>query len=121
MAIIRYWTTLQDIEDAGAETIWYSVATCWWTHRPENVYQHPADGLPCDPRGGMLMMSPSRVFLDNAEANPDHYGRNGLDALMAAHHDNCVVSADDSRNTCLRSWDEYNDLLEEKGAAVDHA
>ena len=26
-------TTLQEIKDAAPETIWYSVQTCWWTHK----------------------------------------------------------------------------------------
>ena len=104
-------TTLQEIKHAAPETIWYSVHTCWWTHRSTDLRKLP-NGLPCDPRGGVLMMDEGQSFLTSAEANPDHYGKHGLAAFIASHNDNCVVSSDDHRNTCLRSWQEYNDLLD---------
>ena len=109
---IRKQITLEEIKAARPETIWYSVATSWWTHRNTDLRSHRDHGLPCDPRGGMLMMGPAGAFLADAEANPEHFGPHGLDALMAAHNDNCVVSESDSRNTCLRTWQEYNDLLD---------
>ena len=112
MPQIRGLTTLEDVRSAEPKTIWYSVRTCWWTHRETDLRIHPkGGGLPCDPRGGMLMMSDAKGFLSDAEANPSRYGKHGLAAFMAAHNDNCVVSSSDSRNICLESWQEYNDLL----------
>ena len=71
--------------------------------------------LPCDPRGGMLMETPDpEAFLAAAEENSEAYGEHGLDAFIAAHNDNCVVSPTDHRNTCLRTWAEYNALLATK-------
>ena len=62
------------------------------------------------------MMGNARGFIGGAEARPEHYGKHGLAAFMAAHNDNCVVSGQGSRQTCLRTWDEYNDLLDRKEA-----
>ena len=104
--------TLEDIKKSDPETIWYSFNTCWWTHRSADICTHPKHGLTCDPRGGMLLEIPAKDFIDNAESNPSHYGKHGLDAFMASHNDNCVVSYDDHRSTCLQTWDEYNHLLD---------
>ena len=106
-------TTLEDIKAEAPGTIWHSVNTCWWTHRSGDLcsVDNKPDGLPCDPRGGMLMMADGGEFLAGAEARPDFYGEHGLDAFIAAHNDNCVVSRSDHRSTCLRTWEEYNDLL----------
>ena len=111
MAHIVKRTTLEDVKLAEPDTIWYSVNTCWWTHRQSDLRQHTS-GLPCDPRGGMLMMAGADSFFDVAEGNPGHYGEHGLDALIAAHNDNCVVAPDDLRSTCLRTWPEYNEALD---------
>ena len=51
-------------------------------------------------------------FIRAAEERPEAYGRHGLLAFLAAHNANCVVSAEDSRSTCLRTWDEYNAVLD---------
>ena len=105
-------TTLEEIKAAAPRTIWWSVSTCWWTHRAEDLYWGDSPtGLPCDPRGGMLMMGDASGFLAHAETNPSFYGSHGLDAFIAAHNDNCVVSLADRRTACLRTWQEYNDLL----------
>lgn len=115
MPHIREETTLEDVKGDNPETIWYSYRSCWWTHRASDLRTHPSgNGLPCDPRGGVLLMNDASGFLSAAESNPDHYGRHGLRAFMAAHNDNCVISAEDSRNTCLNSWDEYNDWIDFK-------
>ena len=117
MAHIVKRTTFEDVVAACPDTIWYSYRTCWWTHRAEDLRQLPPkvegeSGLPCDPRGGVLMMVSASALLDNAQANPELYGKHGLAAFMAAHNDNCVVSFRDMRNTCLETWQEYNDLLD---------
>ena len=104
--------TLQEIRDAEPEAIYCGFRSCWWTHRSADLYLLPG-GLPCDPRGGVLMTyTDAQEFLDRAEAHPELYGRNGLEALLAAHHDNCVVSPANHTSTCLRTWDEMNDLLD---------
>ena len=113
MAVIIKATTLEDVRRDKPDTIFFSVNTCWWTHRRQDLRQIQGSGLPCDPRGGMLMETPDpEAFLKAAEEEPETYGKHGLDAFVAAHNDNCVVSPVDRRNTCLRTWEEYNDLLD---------
>ena len=113
MPHIRQQITLAQVIDAEPDTIYYGVNTCWWTHREEDLRAKGGEnGLPCDPRGGMLMMAKGRDFLEAAIENRAHYGKYGLDALMAAHNDNCIVAPFDARNTCLETWQEYNDLLD---------
>ena len=123
--VLRQTTSLEEIErEIGAEApgkaiIWYSVNTCWWTHRQTDLREHPSSSLPCDPRGGMLMMTEpggAQAFLDQAKANPGHYGRHGLDAFLAAHNDNCLVSDEEPWPTCLRTWEEYNALLDKEAS-----
>lgn len=111
MAFIKVVTTWEDVKAAAPETIWYGFNTCWWTHRNSDL-RTKDNGLPCDPRGGMLLMCDAADFFAQAEANPAHYGKHGLDALVAAHNDNCVVSFRDFRQTCLEHWTEYNELLD---------
>ena len=86
MAHIRKMITLEQVKDANAETIYYGYHTCWWTHRRTDLRVLP-NGLPCDPRGGVLMEGDAKAFLANAERNAlaSHYGRHGMDAFMAAH------------------------------------
>lgn len=105
--------TLADVRAAKPEMIFYSVNTCWWTHDPRHLCRHPT-GLPCDPRGGMLMQTdkPER-FLASAAKNPTHYGRHGLRAFEAAHHENVQVSESDVRATCFKEWEDYNRLIDE--------
>lgn len=112
---IRERTTLADVIAAEPDTIYYGFHTCWWTHREEDVRIKPKNDLPCDPRGGMLMMTPGSKFLAAAMLNPGQYGKHGLDALMAAHNDNCIVTPFDNREACLETWREYNDLLDQQG------
>lgn len=117
MPYIRNKTTIEDVRRDTPQSIWYSMTTCWWTHRVSDLLTHVGSGLPCDPRGGMLMRTDNvSGFLGTAEVFPGHYGEHGLDAFIAAHHDNCIVDRDDPRNTCLRTWDEYNELLDTQAA-----
>ena len=115
MAHIIRRTTLEDVKEDTPPTIWYSVKTCWWTHRQSDLRSTGVYQLPCDPRGGMLMMTGAPGFLADAEANPGHYGRHGMAAFMAAHNDNCTVSVSPSAQevpTCLDTWEAYNFLLD---------
>ena len=108
-------TTLDDVYADRPDTIWYSVNTCWWTHRNTDLRRHPQGGLPCDPRGGMLMMTEpggAERWLRDIEANPERFGKHGLRAFIAAHNDNCVVSETDNRSTCLQTWEAYSTALD---------
>ena len=112
-AYITKRVSLQDVRDAKPKMIYYGALTCWWTHDPYDLC-HLTNGLPCDPRGGVLMQTDDiEGFLRSAEANPAHYGRHGLDAFMASHHKNCLVSLADVRSTCFETWDAYNDAIDE--------
>ena len=111
MPVIINAITLETIKAARPETVWYAVKTCWWTHRQTDLRTLP-NGLPCDPRGSVLMMTDGQTFLAAAEANPDHYGKHGLAAFMASHNDNCIVSQTNVSSTSLQTWQEYNDLLD---------
>ena len=115
MAII----TIQDVRDAKPDMIYYGALSCWWTHDPNHLCRLPngkgGHTLPCDPRGGVLMQTDDvEGFLKAAENNPGHYGRHGIKAFEAAHHLNCIVSEKDKRSTCMRSWEEYNIMLDKE-------
>lgn len=70
-------------------------------------------GLPCDPRGSVLFQTDDAAgFLKAAELHGSHYGRHGIRAFMAAHHQNCVLTLVDERPWSGASWDEYNDALD---------
>lgn len=110
--VIRERITLQDVRNAKPEMIFYGALTPWWTHDRNDLCLLPS-GIPCDPLGGVLMQTDKvEEFLEAAEKNPGHYGRHGLRAFMAAHNDNCVLSHQDPRPACFRSWEQYNDALD---------
>jgi hypothetical protein len=96
----------------------YSVATPWWSKLAEGfVYRSPTNGLPCDPRGAMLMQADFADFWKAAKEKPEHYGKHGLEAFVAAFHGNVEVETADGRGwlpTALNAWDDYNRLLDEK-------
>ena len=120
MAYIIERITLEQVRDEVREqlrqgapaAIHYGFRSCWWTHRAADLRALP-NGLPCDPAGGVLMTAPDALaFLDHAAAHPETYGRNGLEAFLAAHNDNCVASPHNHGSVCLRTWDEVNALLD---------
>lgn len=96
----------------AADKVYYGAQTCWWTIDPKDLHEHPkVPGLPTDPRGGVLLETPSpEAFLEAAESNPDHYGRRGMDAFWAAY--NGVITVADGRPTCFNSWHQYNIVLD---------
>ena len=110
MAYIREQITLDEIKAEAGEFIWFAYHTCWWTHRGTDLGTLPS-GIPCDPRGSVLLSTEADGFFKAAEANPDHYGKHGLTAFVAAHNDNCALEPD-GRRWSLRNWQEYNDLLD---------
>lgn len=115
--------TLDAIRQARPEMIYYGAQTCWWTHDPAHLCTHPQSGLPCDPRAGMLFQTDDvEGFLWKAQQNAEAggYGKHGMRAFMAAHHQNCVVSLTDQRSTCGTTWEEYNDALDRLIYAEEH-
>ena len=116
MAHIVEQITLEAVRAAKPEMIFYAMHTCWWTHDPKDVAELTGSRIPCDPRGSVLFEAHDpEKFLRLAEENPEHYGRHGLRAFIAAHHQNCRVSASDHRSTSMRTWPEYNDAIDAKG------
>ncbi len=109
---------LADIERIAAlkphARVLYAVSTCWWCIDAPPEFVNPRyekHGLPCDPRGSMLMETNNlKRWLQAAKDNPDHYGKHGLLAFMAAYHGN--VCATNGNPTSASSWQEYNDLID---------
>ena len=113
--IFRDIMTLDGVRTDKPRMIWYSVHTCWWTHRGEHLYKvpegRPGVGIPCDPRGSPLFQTDdAEGFLQAAEKNPEHYGKHGLRAFMAAHHMNCMAA--NYRPSCYEGWEDYNEMLD---------
>ncbi len=106
--------TFIEILDSKPEMIYYGANTCWWTHDVNHIYRHPRlRHLPCDPSAGVLYQTDDvKGFFVAAAENATHYGKHGLRAFVAAHHLNCVVSAQDTRPTCFDNWQAYNDILD---------
>jgi len=120
--------TFEEVLAAKPEMIFYGAQTPWWTHKAEHLSafkmkeklkllngdgsvrkEVEPPGLPCDPRGGMLMQTDkTKEFLEAAKraALEGKYGRHGIYCFMEAHHLNM--------RTPLDNWDAYNDRLDEK-------
>jgi hypothetical protein len=98
----------------GEPQVFYGARTCWWTTSGDDLGTVPGThGLPCDPRGGVLMQADDiEGFITAAARNPSHYGRHGIRAFYAAYHGCLVVSLDDPRPWCFATWAEYNDALD---------
>ena len=87
----------------------YGAQTCWWKIG-DPIYKR--DNLPCGPRGEMLLETDKPLdFIKQAEENPDHYGRHGLEAFLAAYHGHIIT--EDGLPTSFESWDRYNDIIDE--------
>lgn len=118
--------TFEEVLAAKPAMIFYGAQTPWWTHNSEHLHstgelkmkvgpskdkmrEVTSPGLPCDPRGGMLMQTDKpEEFLEGAKraAIEGRYGRHGIYCFMEAHHQNM--------RTPLDNWDAYNDRLDEK-------
>lgn len=112
-AIVRR-ITLEDIRALSPKPkmIFYGANTCWWTHDPNHLSRNTS-GLPCDPRGGVLLQTENvEGFLNAAEEAASRYGKHGLEAFTAAHHLNCRLRENLDHATCLRTWQEYNDVID---------
>ncbi len=51
-------------------------------------------------------------YLALAEKYAAQYGKYGIQAFMAAHHQNCIESSASLRPSCASTWDEYNDAID---------
>jgi hypothetical protein len=88
---------------------YYAVHTCWWGFDTYYSISGNARGLPCDPRGSVLMQGPADKFIEAAEKNPDHYGEHKLLAFAAAFHGNVLTLT--GKPTSFEGWVSYNILL----------
>lgn len=112
--LIRYVPKLSTTEAirrlVGDRRIVYcAMHTTWWTVRSEDLARTRPEGLPCDPRGSVLLETDAEEFIQRAEEAPDFYGDHGLAAFIAAYHAN--LEAPNGRPTSLRTWDEVNAVL----------
>ena len=91
----------------------YAARTTWWTTDAEDLYSLPT-GLPCDPRGSVLLQGETVTFLSTAmEDAGRRYGKHGLRAFMATHHGVIVIERDGVPVPwSVQSWDEVNRLLD---------
>ena len=133
MIVIQQNVTLEQVRAAKPKMIYYGAKTCWWTHDADDLRQAtggpddpspmsgPLGPIPTDPRGGVLFETDKpEEFLRNAEAHIAHYGKHGLAAFMAAHHQNCILVQVEgakameaqARRWCMASWQEYNDAID---------
>ncbi len=115
--------SLDDVRADEPEMIFYGANTCWWTHDAEHVRENREKlrhQLPCDPRGGVLFQTEDiEGFLTAAEKNTERYGKHGLRAFMASHHQNSFLDNGSMRHWCEESWDDYNAALDKLDAALD--
>lgn len=135
----------QDLRDRGIEpiehgaTVWWAVHTVWWTTHPEHIWTtavvhgkrptraereqgqiagiaNPIGGLPCDPRGSVLLQGCAWKFIGAARENPDHYGKHGLRAFAAAHSANTIESLPSPVPWSTDAWAEINAALDRHDA-----
>lgn len=119
MTYITQDVTLDHVVSLAPAMIYYSATTRWWTHDINHVRRHPETKQLCDPRGEPIHEARNVAdFFRRARLNAREsvYGKHGLAAFIAAHNSNCRVSATDSRPTCLATWKEYNDILDQQSA-----
>jgi hypothetical protein len=94
-----------------------AVHTPWWSLWEDEwlPYTIPGSGgIPCDPRGSVLIQTNMAKAVQQARDNPGHYGWHGLLAFAAAFHGNVVVKRT-GKPTSLKNWNEYNELLDLAG------
>jgi hypothetical protein len=121
MTFITQAVTLDHVISSAPSVVYYSATTRWWTHDINHVRRHPETKQLCDPRGEPIHEARNvadffrRVKLNARESV---YGKHGLTAFIAAHNSNCRVSETDPRPTCLATWKEYNDILDQQNAVV---
>ena len=70
----------------------------------------------CDPRGARLTFTGLKQFLESPGEYPSHYGRFGLETLMAGYHGNLVDA--NGRPWCFLTWKEYEYFVEQAAQAA---
>lgn len=85
----------------------YGKRSCWWSHREADARQPFVD-----PLGFSLCRTRNwEGFLLAAQQNPARYGRHGIVAFQAAHHQNCR-HATSGAPWASRRWDDYNAAID---------
>jgi hypothetical protein len=103
------WSTVKKMSDEIPKArVVYGFSTCWWKIG-DPCYQK--NGLPCDPRGGVLMETTLADFIESAERDTEKFGKHGLRTFMAAYHGN-LVTADNGWPTCFEKWEQYDELVD---------
>ena len=85
--------------------------SCWWCLFTDVKRTLPG-GIPCGPRGSVLFQGGLADFMKAGLSKPEHYGKHGVDAFIAAYDGNLLD--DDGKPTSFDSWDQYNALLDEQ-------
>ena len=118
-SIYRYQPTGLTLDElAIAETVWYGISSCWWTTNVDHLNRHPNTMCPCDPTGGHLMMTNDvKGFIDAAKENPTHYGKHGLETMLAAYHGHITLAG---LPTAFRGWDLYEKIIDQHEAQARH-
>ena len=114
MIVIKEYANLNMIKRLAGRSgrLVYAISSCWW-FIGDPPYRHRS-GLPCGPRGEMLMETDKPLdFINAAEENPEFYGKRGLRTFVAAYHGNVRVAETDLP-TSLKTWEEYSDLIKER-------
>lgn len=103
--------------------IYYGMNTCWWGHDSDHLgflptpFSGSLGGLPCDPRGGVLLQTENwRHWLSASRAKHQAESRFGLARLMAAHHTNSFLNT--GMRWCEPSWDRYDEALERTAETI---
>lgn len=119
--VIQENVTLEQIIAFKPKAIYYGANTCWWTHDAGHLGSG-SNGLPIDPVGGVLFETDEiDAFFKAATSNPEHYGKHGLRAFIAAHHSNCFAAPADRSNLpaiyqmrhyAAAGWTAYNDAID---------
>jgi len=105
------WTDIELLARANNRLV-YAMNTCWWKIG-DPIYSHPGSGLPCGPRGEVLLETDDpQGFLNAAKNSVAHYGDYGLGVLLIAYHGNIVVPSS-GYPTSLENWEQYAAALRE--------
>lgn len=100
--------------------IYYGTRTCWWGHASAHLGALPSTrgyeefgGLPCDPRGGVLLQTDNwRSWLVKSRAGHDKDSPAfGIARFMAAHHLNAFNER--GAHWAVPGWPAYEQALRE--------
>ena len=114
-----WWTHLDsDVEEAteqGKECLKKDIEDKLQNNRiPEaqktlmkaNLVRIDDSPTPLDPYGAPLyQIDPPSIWVDQAEKNPEHFGKHKTQALMKMHHQNC-------NGQLFRNWKDINEFID---------